>query len=69
MAVVVPLLGLLVAGACAIYGARLRYDEHLHAYPRHDPFRREQENEGVLWIASGAALLLMATVLWWVTRG
>ena len=68
VAITLTFLGLLAAGACAVYGARLRYDDSLRGYPRHDPFRRDQEQEGMLWISSGAAVLLMSTAVWWVTH-
>ena len=61
-------LSVLAATACAIYGARIRFDQFLRDYPVHDPFRRDQEREGVLWIGSGGALLFAAALLWWMTR-
>jgi hypothetical protein len=60
---------LLGSAGCAYYGARIRYDRKLSAYRRRDPFRAEQEQEGLLWITGGAALFAISVALWWFTRG
>jgi hypothetical protein len=67
--ITLAVLAMLVGGACcAVYGARIRYDAHLKNYRPRDPFRAEQEQEGVLWIAGGAGLSAVSAALWWLTR-
>jgi hypothetical protein len=70
MAILAAVFAIIFSGAgCAIYGVRIRYDRGLKVYRSRDPFRREQEEEGAMWIAGGAGLVVIALILWWFTRG